>query len=88
MFGYYVVLIFSWLVTIAIGFIVIRKATRADEQISLLKNVIEKQEKLLQALAQPVIKESDHPAPLNENYSEVKSDDQYLLEARKKAGLL
>jgi len=88
MFGYYVLLIVSWLITIAVAFYVIRAATRSDEQIQLLKKIIDGQERIISGSAQKThAKEEMKDQPLKPD--EVgKSDEDYLLEARKKAGLI
>ena len=88
MFGYYVLLIVSWLITIAIAFYVIRAATRSDEQVQLLKKIIEGQERIISSSAQKThVKEEIKAEPLKPSEVE-KSDEDYLLEARKKAGLM
>ena len=88
MFGYYVLLIVSWLITIAIAFYVIRAATRSDEQVQLLKKIIEGQERIISGSAQKThVKEEIKAEPLKPDEVE-KSDEDYLLEARKKAGLM
>ena len=88
MFGYYILLIVSWLITIAIAFYVIRAATRSDEQVQLLKKIIEGQERIISGSAQKThAKEEIKAEPLKPEAAG-KSDEDYLLEARKKAGLI
>ncbi|EMA4770050.1 hypothetical protein U3C68_003885 [Cronobacter sakazakii] len=88
MFGYYVLLIISWLITIAIAFYVIRAATRSDEQVLLLKKIIEGQERIISGSAQKTNAKDEIKAEPSKPESAVKSDEDYLLEARKKAGLI
>ncbi|EOI3527653.1 YebO family protein [Cronobacter dublinensis] len=88
MFGYYVMLIVSWLITIAIAFYVIRAATRSDEQVSLLKKIIEGQERIINGSAQKTYEKEEVKAEPSKPEAAGKSDEDYLLEARKKAGLI
>lgn len=88
MFGYTVLLVFSWLITIAIAFYVIRAATRSDEQVQLLKKIIEGQEKIINHSIKSAHAKEVITSTSNKPEVEEKSDQDYLLEARKKAGLL
>ncbi|NCH92187.1 YebO family protein [Cronobacter sakazakii] len=88
MFGYYVLLIVSWLITIAIAFYVIRAATRSDEQVELLKKIIEGQERIISGSAEKIYAKEEVKAEPSKPEAAGKSDEDYLLEARKKAGLI
>ncbi|NHV93856.1 hypothetical protein G9X52_10725 [Cronobacter sakazakii] len=88
MFGYYVLLIASWLITIAIAFYVIRAATRSDEQVELLKKIIEGQERIISGSAEKTYAKEEVKAEPPKPEAAEKSDEDYLLEARKKAGLI
>lgn len=88
MFGYYVLLIVSWIITIAIAFYVIRAATRSDEQVQLLKKIYEGQEKIINQSVQLADVKQEIKYKSTKPEVEEKSDQDYLQEARKKAGLL
>lgn len=88
MFGYYVLLIVSWLITIAIAFYVIRAATRSDEQVQLLKKIIEGQERIISGSTKNSLVKEEIKASPSQPQENGKSDEDYLLEARKKAGLI
>lgn len=89
MFGYYFLLIASWLITIAIAFYVIRSATRANEQVSLLKELLIRQDAIIKAVTNPDPLRSDEIKGQSEKSKEpTKTDEDYLIEARKRAGLI
>ncbi|MTH47254.1 YebO family protein [Intestinirhabdus alba] len=88
MFGYYILLIVSWLITIAIAFYVIKAATRSDEQVKLLKKIIEGQEIIISGSTQNKHVKDEIEATPSKTETAGKSDEDYLLEARKKAGLI
>jgi len=85
--GYYIVMILSWVLTIFIAYIVIRKATRTDDQISLLRELVSGQDKIIKALTVNNEKVVKQEQPDNLDVTTQKSDDEYLREARKKAGI-
>ena len=85
MIGYYIVMILSWVLTIYIAYIVIRKATRSDDQVLLLREIVAGQDKIIKALTNET--ESTEKAPEAVESPTKKSDDEYLREARRKAGL-
>lgn len=83
--GYYIVMILSWILTIYIAYIVIRKATRSDDQVYLLREIVAGQDKIIKALTSQSATQTDKPeVSLSSNQ---KSDDEYLRDARSKAGL-
>lgn len=85
MIGYYIVIILSWVLTIYISYIVIRKATKSDDQVYLLREIVAGQDKIIKALTKNT--ESKEKVPEAVESSDQKSDEEYLREARRKAGL-
>ncbi|CAI1257839.1 Uncharacterised protein [Serratia liquefaciens] len=75
--GFWTMTIISWIVGLAISFFLVRMAVRANEQINLLKEISDKQTKIIEALT---VKAELPPQKA------AKSDDDYLEEARKRAG--
>ncbi|WP_421558896.1 YebO family protein [Pseudocitrobacter faecalis] len=73
---FYIILLLSWVITIAIAFYVIRGATRANEQVELLEKIIANlggNNEGVDALSTPKFE---------------RSDEEYLEEARKHARLM
>ncbi|MCE9941636.1 YebO family protein [Serratia liquefaciens] len=75
--GFWTITIISWIVGLAISFFLVRMAVRANEQINLLKEISDKQTKIIEALTVKAELPTQKVA---------KSDDDYLEEARKRAG--
>lgn len=73
--GFWTITIASWIVGLAISFFLVRMAVRANEQINLLKEISDKQTKIIEALTGKTELEPNQVA---------KSDDDYLEEARKR----
>lgn len=74
--GFWTITIISWIVGLAISFFLVRMAVRANDQINLLKEISDKQTKIIDALT---VKAAQAPKEA------FKSDDDYLEEARKRA---
>ncbi|EDU0974136.1 hypothetical protein OUL81_000484 [Salmonella enterica] len=80
----YLLLALSWIVTILIAFFVIRGATRANEQVELLRRVLARLEHGENSSEPfPAGKDAEERSPKFE-----KSDEDYLHEARKRAQLI
>ncbi|WP_261153657.1 YebO family protein [Serratia ficaria] len=75
--GFWTITIVSWVVGLAISFFLVRMAVRANDQINLLKEISDKQTKIIEALTVKTELSTKDAA---------KSDDDYLEEARKRAG--
>ncbi|WP_261119027.1 YebO family protein [Serratia ficaria] len=74
--GFWTITIVSWVVGLAISFFLVRMAVRANDQINLLKEISDKQTKIIEALTVKAELSTKDAA---------KSDDDYLEEARKRA---
>ncbi|ECG8864683.1 hypothetical protein FOE70_02325 [Salmonella enterica] len=82
---FYVILAVFWLLGLIIAFFVIRYAVRANEQIEVLKEISKKQNVQIDLLLAVSHKDGIQEQGSN---SEKKTDEDYLEEARRKAGLL
>ncbi|EBC2559924.1 hypothetical protein LSY66_004657 [Salmonella enterica] len=82
---FYVILAVSWLLGLIIAFFVIRYAVRANEQIEVLKEISKKQNVQIDLLLAVSHKDGIQEQGRN---SEKKTDEDYLEEARRKAGLI
>ncbi|HBE9079084.1 TPA: hypothetical protein KNG91_002006 [Serratia fonticola] len=82
--GFWAITIFTWVVGLVITFFLVRFAVRADEQISILKEISAKQSELIKAMVpvKPVATEKT-TQPMDDG----KTDAEYLAEARRKHGL-
>lgn len=82
--GFWAITIFTWVIGLAISFFLIRFAVRADEQISILKEISAKQSELIKAMTPAQHLE---PEKAIESKNDSKTDAEYLAEARRKHGL-
>lgn len=76
--GFWVITIISWVIGLAISFFLVRMAVRANDQINLLKEISDKQTRIIESL-------TDRNGS-TENKT-TKTDDEYLEEARKRASI-
>ncbi|EAY4841067.1 hypothetical protein HU53_08840 [Salmonella enterica] len=83
---FYVILAFFWLLGLIIAFFVIRYAVRANEQIEILKEIGKKQNAQIDLLIAISHKKDGDQEKVES--SKKKTDEDYLEEARRKAGLL
>ncbi|MFV9084522.1 YebO family protein [Serratia fonticola] len=82
--GFWAITIFTWVIGLAITFFLVRFAVRADEQISILKEISAKQSELIKAMV-PV--KQSAPERTIQPADDGKTDAEYLAEARRKHGL-
>ena len=84
---FWMITILSWVAGLAISFFLVRIAVRSDEQVSLLKAMNDKQTKQIDLLTQLLngkAADVSNPSPADRH---VKTDAEYLAEARAKAGM-